>query len=89
MSGEGMIKFKLTTGHQDCIELAYEPKKTVGEYIEDLASLYDAEPDNFKLVFKGKILVWKDKAEGVRLKDGTVMVVLNNAKKEPKKVAIL
>ena len=41
---ESMIKFKFTTGTQDIIELAYESKKTIEAYIQDLAELYDAEP---------------------------------------------
>lgn len=54
-----MITFKLTAGPQESIELAYEPNKTVAEYVDDLADLYDSSPDNIKLVFKGKILNWK------------------------------
>jgi hypothetical protein len=46
-----------------------------------LAELYDESPDNFKLVFKGKILTWKQKASELKLANGTVMVVLNNVKK--------
>ena len=76
-----MIKFKFTGGQQETVELAYQPQKAMSEYIEDLASLYDSQPEDFKLVFKGKILSWKDKAEGLKLKNGTVMVVLNHVKK--------
>lgn len=87
MEGDPMITFKLTSGHQETVDLAYEPNKTVAEYIDDLADLYDASVDNVKLVFKGKILNWKETAEKLKLKAGTVMVVLNNFKKEPKKVS--
>jgi len=63
------------------LELAYEENKTIGEYIDDLAELFDEQADNFKLVFKGKILTWKQKASEVKLANGTVMVVINNVKK--------
>jgi hypothetical protein len=59
---EAMIKFKLTTGSQDTIELAYEPTKSMFDYLDDLAELYDTETENFKLVFKGKILTGKQTA---------------------------
>ena len=78
---ESMIKFKFTTGTRDIIELAYESKKTIEAYIQDLAELYDAEPQQFKLVSKGKILNWKDSAEQTKINQSTVMVVLNNHKK--------
>jgi len=39
-----------------------------------------------KLVHKGKILNWKVTAQAANIKEGTVMVVLNINKKEPKKV---
>lgn len=39
-----LIKFKRTQGQQECIELAYEPAKTVNEYHDDLADLFDCEP---------------------------------------------
>lgn len=39
---ESMIQFKLTSGHHEGIELAYEPEKTVAQYVDDLAELYDA-----------------------------------------------
>jgi hypothetical protein len=78
---EEMIKFKLTTGQQECVELAYEAERTVGQYVEDLAELYDAPAEDFKLVFKGKILTWKDTAAKLKLQGGTVMVVLNTVKK--------
>jgi hypothetical protein len=32
-------------------------------------------------VFKGKVLNWKTTAENAKLKDGTVMVVINTTKK--------
>jgi len=41
MEGNFMIKFKRTQGTQEVIELAYEPNKTVGEYLDDMADLYD------------------------------------------------
>ena len=39
-----LIKFKRTQGAHECIELAYEPQKSLGEYQEDLADLFDCEP---------------------------------------------
>lgn len=41
-SMDPMIKFKMTGGHQEGIELAYEANKTVAQYVEDLSELYDA-----------------------------------------------
>ena len=38
------------------------------------------------MVFKGKILTWKQNAAEVKIKNGTVMVVVNSSKKSPKKV---
>ena len=35
-----MVKFKVTTGQQEVIELAYEPTKTLFDYIDDLSELY-------------------------------------------------
>lgn len=81
MASETMITFKLTAGQHECIELAYESDKTVGDYIEDLSSLYEEASDKFKLVFKGKVLTWKETAEKAKLSGGTVMVVINTAKK--------
>lgn len=81
-----MIKFKRTQGALECIELAFEPEQTVQQYVEDLADLYDVQPDEIKLVFKGKVLSWKSTAESAKLKEGTVMVVINSNKKQPKKV---
>ena len=83
-----MIKFKRTQGNSDPIELAYEANRTAEDYITDLADLFDAEPTEIKLVFKGKILNWKTTAEAAKLSGGTVMVVVNSAKKEPKKVIL-
>jgi hypothetical protein len=51
-----LIKFKLTTGQYYVIELAYEPNKTLFEYINDLSALYDTLPESIKLVYKGKVL---------------------------------
>ena len=48
--------------------------------------MFDVEAEDFKLVFKGKILTWKQNAEEVKIKNGTVMVVVNSSKKSPKKV---
>ena len=81
MSEVAMIKFKLTGGSQETVELAYEEKRTVGEYLEDLGELFDSPAENFKMVFKGKILTWKVTAEQAKLKHGTVMVVLNTVGK--------
>lgn len=83
-----MINFKRTQGSQQAIELAFEPQRTVEDYTADLADLYDAEPTDIKLVFKGKILAGKVTAGAAKLEGGTVMVVVNSAKKEPKKVAM-
>ncbi len=81
-----MIRFKLTSGQQEVVELAYEAGKSMYDYAEDLASLFDCEADNIKLVFKGKVLTGKVSAQEAKLKEGTVMVVLNTVKKEVKKV---
>jgi hypothetical protein len=60
----------------------------VAEYIDDLSELFDSAPENFKLVFKGKILTWKQNAQECKLNGATVMVVINNVKKSPKKVLV-
>ena len=83
-----MISFKRTQGSQQAIELAYEAHRSIEDYTADLADLYDADPADIKLVFKGKILGGKATAEGARLEGGTVMVVVNSVKKEAKKVAM-
>ena len=80
-----MIKFKRTEGQQECIELAYEPDKTVTEYCDDLSELFDCEAHEVKLVHKGKILAGKVNAEGAKISSATVMVVISQ-KKAPKKV---
>ena len=76
-----IIHFKHTGGQQEVFELAYEAAKTMWEYSEDLASLFDCEPDNIKLVFKGKVLAHKERAEEAKVRAGTVMVVVNTVKK--------
>jgi len=81
-----MVKFKLTTGQQEEIELAYEPTKPLFDYLDDLAELYDCPPDSFKLVHKGKVLAGKTTAQEAKISQGTVMVVMNAVKKSPKKV---
>lgn len=83
-----MINFKRTQGNQQAIELAFEPERTVEDYIVDLADLYDSDPTDVKLVFKGKILPLKATAGTAKLQGATVMVVVNNIKKELKKVAM-
>ena len=88
MSEVAMIKFKLTTSETQIIELAYEEGKTMGEYVDDLSELFDLPSDTIKLVFKGKILTWKQKAKDSKLENGTVMVVVNTVKKSPKKVSL-
>ena len=75
-----------TQGAKQAIELAYEPSKSIGEYAADIAELFDVEDVDVKLVHKGKILNWKVTAQAANIKEGTVMVVLNINKKEPKKV---
>lgn len=76
-----MIKFKCTSGALEPIELAFQINKTVEDYINDLAELFDVETQNIKCVFKGKVLNWKTTAENAKLKNGTVMVVINTTKK--------
>ena len=76
-----MVKFKVTTGQQEVIELAYEPTKTLFDYIDDLSELYDTPPESFKLVNKGKVLAGKSTAAEAKLREGTVMVVINAVKK--------
>ena len=83
-----MINFKRTQGSQQAIELAFEPERTVEDYLADLADLYDSEPTDIKLVFKGKILALKATAASTKLEGATVMVVVNSLKKEAKKVAM-
>lgn len=83
-----MIKFKRTTGSMEAIELAYEPAKTIAEYLQDMEELFDAPTDTIKLIFKGKILTAKQTAAEAKLKEGSVMVVINQVKKEPKKVPL-
>jgi hypothetical protein len=58
MESNAMIKFKRTQGAQEVIELAYEPAKTIGEYLQDMADLYDSPIETIKLIFKGKILAY-------------------------------
>ena len=63
-----MVKFKVTTGQQEVIELAYEPTKTLFDYIDDLSELYDTPPESFKLVNKGRF--WPARAQLPRLSFG-------------------
>ena len=44
------------------IELAFEGNRTLEEYANDLADLFDANLTDIKLVFKGKILNFKSTA---------------------------
>lgn len=63
-----MIKFKRTQGAQEVIELVYEPTKTVGQYLEDMADLYDCPIETIKLIFKGKILAYAETAEKAKIR---------------------
>lgn len=51
-----------------------------------MGELFDADPTDIKLVYKGKILNWKTSAEATKLSGATVMVVINPPKKVQKKV---
>jgi hypothetical protein len=53
-----------------------------------MEELFDAPTETIKLIFKGKILTSKQTAAEAKLKEGSVMVVINQVKKEPKKVRL-